>query len=71
MVIKINKPKWDSEGLPDMIFTADYLNTVYDCCHGDCDNCTLNTPILNNSVTPCILITRTKMKTTKTIRNAL
>lgn len=71
MVIKINKPKWDSEGLPDMIFTADYMNTVYECCHNDCENCTLGKPILNDSTTACLIITEAKLKLTKQIKDQL
>ena len=71
MDIKINKPKWNAEGLDDMLFTADYLNTVYECCHNNCDNCTLGVPILNDATTACLLITKTKMKLLKSIKDQL
>lgn len=71
MDIKINKPKWNAEGLHDMLFTADYMNTNYDCCHNYCDNCILGTPILNGTTTPCMLITKTKMRLLKEIKDQL
>lgn len=71
MDIKINKPNWNEEGFHDMLFTADYLNTIYECCYHNCDNCTLGTPILNNTTTPCLLITKTKMKLLKAIKDQL
>ena len=71
MDIKINKPKWSAEGFHDMLFTADYMNTIYDCCHNYCDNCILGTPILNDTTTPCMLITKTKMRLLKEIKDQL
>lgn len=71
MDIKINKPEWNTEGFYDMFVTADYLNTVYECCHNNCENCTLGKPILNDSTTPCMLITRTKMRLLKAIKDQL
>lgn len=68
---KINKFKWDAEGLPDMLFTAEYLNRVYDHCNNDCDTCMLGQHILNNSTTPCLLITKAKISITDEIRNIL
>ena len=71
MEIKINKPKWNAEGFHDMLFTADYLNTVYECCHNNCDACTLGMPILNDATTTCMIITETKMRLLKTIKDQL
>lgn len=71
MDIKINKPNWSTEGFHDMLFTADYMNTIYDCCHNYCDNCVLGTPILNDTTTPCMLITKTKMRLLKEIKDQL
>ena len=71
MDIKINKPNWNTEGFHDMLFTADYMNTIYDCCHNYCDNCVLGTPILNDTTTPCMLITKTKMRLLKEIKDQL
>lgn len=71
MKIKINKPNWNAEGFHDMVLTADYLNTIYECCNNNCDNCTLGIPILNNTTTACLLITKTKMKLLKTIKDQL
>ena len=71
MKIKINKPDWNAEGFSDMMFTADYLNTVYECCNKNCEGCTLNIPILNGATTACILMTKTKMKLLKTIKDEL
>lgn len=71
MDIKINKPNWNAEGFHDMLFTADYMNTIYDGCHNYCDNCILATPILNYTTTPCMLITKTKMRLLKEIKDQL
>lgn len=71
MDIKINKPKWNTEGFSDMLFTADYLNTVYERCHNNCENCTLGIPILNDTTTACMLITKTKMRLLKAIKDQL
>ena len=56
--MKINKFEWDAEGLTDMMFTTDHLMTVYKCCNGECDKCTLGKPILNNATTTCLVIGR-------------
>lgn len=71
MKIKINKPKWDSEGFADMLLTADYMNTIYECCNNDCDNCTLGKPILDNTTTVCLIIAKTKLKLLKQIKDQL
>lgn len=69
--MKINKFDFDVEGLPDMLFTAQYMNTIYDCCNKDCTNCTLGKTILNNSTNVCLIITQTKLKLAKEIRDML
>ena len=71
MDIKINKPKWDSEGLDEMIFTAGHLNTIYECCKGDCDSCILNKPIPDTLTTFCLLISSTKVRLIDTIKSQL
>lgn len=69
--MRINKLKWNSEGLPDMLFTADYLNAIYEHCNHNCDGCTLMMPILNNSTNVCLIITQAKMKLAKQVRDIL
>lgn len=69
MDIKINKPKWNAEGLDEMIFTARYLNTIYDCCKGDCDSCVLNKPIADTLTTLCLVISSTKVRVIDTIKS--
>lgn len=69
--MRINKLKWNSEGLPDMMFTADYLNNIYENCNKNCDACTLMMPILNNSTNVCLIITQAKMKLAKQVKDIL
>lgn len=69
--MKINKFKWDAEGFPEMVFTADYLQTIYDNCNNDCDHCTLGKQILNHSTTPCLVITQAKIKLANEIKKIL
>ena len=69
--MRLNNFKWDAEGLEGMKFTADFLNTTYDCCKGNCEKCLLYADTTKSNIPVCLIITAARDRVIKVIEEHL